>query len=104
MSEFRSFQNLVKISLRKIAVTDRLPLIGLLLQQKYGKKVKDLTPTRRSGINLLGARKDAKFIIYKVQGNLWMSQYALDTGDGANQIGKDNSDKFISNNRAKGNR
>ncbi len=83
---------------------DRFEPIAMLLQQKYGKKVKDLIPTRRSEANLLGGGRGAEFIIGKVQGNLWMSRYALDSEDIASEAVKDNSDKFISNNQSKGNR
>lgn len=51
----------------------------MLLQQKYGKQVKDLLPTRRSEFNLYGDWKDADAIVSRVQGNLWMSQYTSET-------------------------
>lgn len=77
---------------------DRFEPIAILLQQKYGKKVQDLTPTRRSEANLFGDWRYAELIAGKVKGNLWMSQYALDNGKIASEAVKDNSDNFISNN------
>ncbi len=73
---------------------DRFEPIAMLLQQKYGKKVKDLTPTRRSEANLFGDWRYAESIISKVKGNLWMSRYALDAEGNASEAVKDNSDKI----------
>lgn len=54
---------------------NRFEPIAMLLQQRYGKKVKDLIPTLRSEITLYGDYKSAKGIVGVVQGNLWMSRY-----------------------------
>jgi hypothetical protein len=54
--------------------SNRFEPIAMLLQQKYGRRVKDLIPTRRSENNLYGDQKYANTIS---KGNLWMSRYAL---------------------------
>ncbi len=77
---------------------NRFEPIAMLLQQKYGKRVKDLIPTRRSEINLYGDCKTAESIVGLVQGNLWMSRYNIDVGDITEETGKNNSGKNNSHN------
>ncbi len=55
---------------------NRFEPIAILLQQKYGAKLKDLIPTRSSEINLYGDQRNAEGIVSGVQGNIWMSRYA----------------------------
>ncbi len=77
---------------------NRFEPIAILLQQKYGAKLKDLIPTRSSEINLYGDQRNAEGIVNEVQGNIWMGRYILNSEVAASQLAKDNSSKSDSAN------
>ena len=53
---------------------DRFEEIAQILGQKYGGRLKDLAPTRRSEINLERDRGDG-LSVNKTRGKVWMNQY-----------------------------